>query len=189
MKNNKTISELKEACKVLGLNFEDFVDTPKEIEKGVSDESEDYKALYEEQKKLNQDLLIAIGKIPSSLGSQLEEIQKGFDESFSSLNEKLKLFEESPMHERKSVDNSRLRYLEKGHNGKNEDFNSVYDIRTKAGKDSLKKYLRNKLVEEIEKGVANGFYSQTALILDSNKVLPAATLERLKVSDNILIKQ
>ena len=49
------IKDLQKACSILGIDYLQFEESP-EIEKGVG--NVDYKALYEEQKALNENFLI-----------------------------------------------------------------------------------------------------------------------------------
>lgn len=182
MEKNKLASDLKEACKALGLNYKDFCNDSIEIEKGV--DTIDYKALYEEQKRLNEEIILSIGKLPNLFTDKFAELQKGFD----NLNGELEILRNSPMHQRKSID--KVGFVEKsfvgGENGKK--YDAIYDLKTREGLSSLKNYLGNKTMQELKKGISGGFYERAALALDAKKILPPSMVKELLEKDNILVQ-
>lgn len=182
MEKNKIASDLKLACKALGLDYKDFCDSSiDELEKGL--DTVDYKALYEEQVKLNQEIVLAIGKIPALFNTKFEELQKGFN----TLNEDLTIFKESPMHQRKSVGG--IYPVEKSFEGSNnKKYKAIFDTKTYAGLHDLKKYLGNMVMQDLNKGVVNGFYEKAALTLDAKKCLPDIMVKELIDRDQILVK-
>ena len=66
--------ELLAACDLLGIDSSAFVKEETELEKGIVEV--DYKALYEEQKSINIQLIQGLAKIP-------ELVEKGVQEKLS----------------------------------------------------------------------------------------------------------
>lgn len=177
----KDIKNLKEACKTLGLDYSEFIDTSEEIEKGIG--GVDYKSLYENQKEINKNILLAFGGISKSIDTRFNELQKGFDD----LNDSLEVFKESPMHQRKSAE--RVVAIEKAFDGEGKKADLTFDLKNGADLKGLKKYLGNQMTKELEKGISEGFYQKAALMLDANKALTREIIKDLFDRDKILVKQ
>lgn len=200
--NNK---ELREACNVLGLSYEDFVESS-EIEKGVNDI--DYKALYEEQKELNKELLLAIGKIPSSFNEKFKELEKGISEEMSNISSSLKKndlsdtiknlkdnfediknkfneYESSPLQKRKSFKS--LQIVEKSEDNQNNKNTNKYQLSNPVSLKQLKSFLGTKTMQALEKGVSESLYEVAATQLDAHKKFSPEVLKALRLSDNIEI--
>lgn len=159
------IKELKGACDILGLDFKEFVEVP-EIEKGVTD----YKAAYEQQKALNEKILGNIGEISKSFESKLQTFQndvsqsitdqlKELKKSFGSLEEEVNGMKKSPMRQAKSA--TKVNVIEKAVNQNNGV--KTYSLSDMGSVRELKKYLGDKAIEDLQKGINNGLHERASL--------------------------
>lgn len=182
MKNQKQISELREACNILGLNPNDFVEAS-EIEKGV--DTVDYKVLYEQQKELNTQIILSLGKLPGiiseNLTSQFSEIQK----SVNGISDKINIFEQSPLHQAKSC--TKVNVIEKAVQDKTQEAKNTYSISNPVSLKALKTFLGGKTMEFLQKGVSNSIYERAAMQLDANKCLTVEIANKLFEMDKIKI--
>lgn len=167
------IEELKSACDLLGLDYENFVEKPTEVEKGVEGVI-DYKKLYEDQLLLNQTILGNIGEISKSVDSKievfgqniLEKIEKELKEvtkSYISIQEEVREMKETPMRKEKTV--KTVNVIEKSVN-ENRGV-KIFHLSNLGEKKQLKALLGNLALSELQKGVQNGIYEQAALQLDA----------------------
>lgn len=184
--------DLKEACDILGLDYSKFIQTP-EIEKGVS-EVVDYKKLYEEQKSLNIEIIESISNIPTITNDKIGENFKGLldkmdsiqelKKSVDSIQESISMMKDSPMHHAKSA---RLNVLEKSIDGSSNFNGKTYSLSNGVSIKALKKYLGNKTMESLEKGINNSIYEKAAMQLDANKTIVSEFRNILMKTDNIQI--
>lgn len=188
MKKDKNYyDKLKKACEYLNLNVSDYVE-PSELEKSVQfDENANYKALYEEQKNLNEQILMNMGNLGQNLteavGLKFEELSKGL----SDIHETMDILGESPIHKKKSFD--RYTVIDKAVNQSvKDDIKSSYSISNVIQIKALKKYLGNKVVEDLQKGITNGLYERAALQLDANRNLTQELRDSLLSEDKVLIE-
>lgn len=78
--------ELLAACDLLGIDSSAFVREETELEKGIVEV--DYKALYEEQKSINIQLIQGLAKIPELVEKGVQEkLSEKIDSTFSQSNE------------------------------------------------------------------------------------------------------
>ena len=168
------IKELTEACNILGLDASEFVEIP-EINKSV--EQIDYKTLYETQKALNIKIIETISKIPNIITDKIDVKVTEFQKSVDGINEKIAIFESSPLHKRKSISN--VDVIEKGITKNNENNTSQFSLANPFEIKKLKNFLGNKTIEALEKGVNNSIYEKAALQLDANKTLSDDIINRL----------
>lgn len=189
------IRDLKNACSILGLDYKNFIEEPKEIEKGVKEEI-DYKALYEQQKALNEKILGNIGEISKSFDSQLEGFKKDVSEelknqikdlekSFGTLKEEVNGMKLSPMRNAKSAKS--ISVIEKAVNQNN----GIKTLNLKIPSDvkELKSFLSTKAIEELSKGIQNGIYEKASLQLDASRTLTSDLVKRILDQDKIFIQQ
>lgn len=202
MKGSNDINQLKEACEVLGLDYSAFVEPEnqekkpqkkmKPVQKGITNpkpsvqvsQQIDYKALYEKQLQQNKELLGLLSEFNSSFKSQFSALEKGV----SDLNERFSKIESTPAHSPKSF-RSKLQVVEKGFSGNqgNVDYQRALSMKNSRDVKELKAYLGNKMMEEFQKGVQNGFYEQAAMTLDSNGILTDKQINVILKQDKILI--
>lgn len=169
------LKELKDACSLLGIDYNKFVEDPIELEKGVQEKN--YKELYEEQLIINKTILGNIGEISKSFDSKIENFEKNIldtikDElreitkAYSSVEEEIKEMKESPMRNSKTVKN--VNVIEKSLGGKND--LKTFSLDNNLEKKQLKKILGDLALNELSKGVKNGIYEQAALQLDAGNI-------------------
>jgi hypothetical protein len=186
------IEDLKSACKVLGLNHEEFVSVP-EIEKGVTD----YKAAYEQQKMLNEKILSNIGEIAKSFDSKLESFQKDFNEglegkieelskSFNTLKEDVNGMKNTPMRNAKSAKS--VTVLEKAVNGGGNNGMKTLNLNVPSDVRQLKDFLSQKAIEQLSKGVENGVYERASLQLDASRKISPDLVKKIMEQDKISIQ-
>lgn len=188
--------ELKNACAVLGLNANDFLEEP-ELHKSVEDI--DYKALYEQQKSLNIEIVKGIGNIPSIiekgvtdkfneiLGGKIDTaLFKEIKKSVDGIKEDIESLKNSPMHEKKSF--TKIQAVEKSL-GQNSDVKCTYSLSDFSQVKKLKQYLGNKTMEALEKGISNSVYERASMQLDANRIISPELIAKLYESDKIMISQ
>lgn len=186
------ISDLKKACSILGIDHSQFVESP-EIEKGVG--NVDYKALYEEQKALNEKILGNIGEISKSFDTQLDTFKstlsnnmdqkiKELEKSFGTLKEEVTTMKSTPMRKAKTAKS--VTVIEKSvsqNNGiKTYNLNIPSDVR------DLKNFLSTKAIDELSKGVQNGVYERASLQLDASHKITPDLVKKIMEQDKILIQ-
>lgn len=198
--------ELQEACKLFGLNYQDFVNIDNKksssqkqqirpIQKGVvpsqgnrpnkpaPSSGVNYKELYENQLAINQSLITALGNLSISVNTNFSEVQKGLDD----IDERFSKLEGTPAHNGKSRRGS-LQVIEKSFQG-NDGVRAekTFSLSVKSEKKAIKDFLGNKMMEEFQKGVQNGFYEEAAMTLDSNGNLTDRQIDTILKQDKILI--
>ena len=187
------IKDLQKACSILGLDYTQFVESP-EIEKGV--DHIDYKALYEEQKALNEKILGNIGEISKSFDNQLDSFKtsisqnmenqiKELEKSFGSLKEEVDTMRKAPMRNAKSAKN--VTVIEKAVNGNNGGM-KTFNLNTPSDVRELKNFLSSKAIEELSKGVENGIYERASLQLDASHKITPDLVKKIMEQDKILIQ-
>lgn len=184
MKDLKEINELKDACLILGLNPSDFIETP-EIQKGVNDV--DYKALYEEQKRLNIQIIQGLGNLPNVISEKLNTTISEVQKSVNDISDKINIFEQSPLHKAKSC--TKVNVIEKSVVDKENKAKQTYSLSNPASLKALKNFLGEKTIESLEKGVSNSIYEQAAMQLDATKNLNKKIADKLFEIDKIQIMQ
>lgn len=181
------IKELEDACKMLGLNPKEFLDT-EEVSKGLN--NIDYETLYNQEKELNIKILKSLNNIPSFIeksfsdkfseeNPKIEEIQKSID----SIKDEMEILKESPLHKRKSCDS--MSVIEKSLN--RNDAKQTFKLSEGNSLKTLKKYLGNKTLLCLNKGIDNSIYEKAALQLDAQKTLLPELRKALYNSDKINI--
>lgn len=181
MKNESKIDkkELKAACEALGLNYNEFIEEPKTLEKGIG-EGTNFEALYYQQLEANQKLLAAIGSSNDKIAQNFQELQKGL----SGLNSQLEQMSASPMHNRKSFD--KIKVLEKSFTGEQQESARITYSLANQNK-QVKNFLGDKMMEELQKGVKNGIYEKAAMQLDAIGSLDNSTISYILSNDKVLI--
>lgn len=181
MENKSTINkdELKAACSALGLNYNEFIEEPKTIEKGLGS-GVDYENLYHQQLKVNQDLLMAISNSNNQITKNFEEVQKGLNE----INSQFEKMGASPLHNRKSFD--KIKVLEKSFSGEQQNSaKATFSISSQ--NKQLKNFLGDRMMEELQKGISNGIYERAAMQFDATGVLNNDLINQIYQKDKILI--
>lgn len=187
------IKDLQKACSILGLDYNQFIESP-EIEKGV--ESIDYKALYEQQKALNEKILGNIGEISKSFDTQLDKFKtdvskdmegqiKELKKSFGTLKEEVDGMKKSPMRNAKSAKS--VTVIEKAVNGNNNGMKTL-NLNVPSDVRQLKNFLSEKAIEELSKGVQNGVYERASLQLDASRRISPDLVKKIMEQDKILIQ-
>lgn len=187
------IKDLQKACSILGLDYNQFIESP-EIEKGVG--NIDYKALYEQQKALNEKILGNIGEISKSFDTQLDKFKtdvskdmenqiKELEKSFGTLKEEVDGMKKSPMRNAKSAKN--VTVIEKAVNGNNNGIKTL-NLNVPADVRQLKNFLSEKAIEELSKGVQNGIYERASLQLDASHKITPDLVKKIMEQDKILIQ-
>lgn len=184
MKNLEDIKELKDACLILGLNPSDFIETS-EVQKGVGDV--DYKALYEEQKRLNIQIIQGLGNLPNVISEKLNITISEVQKSVNDISDKINVFEQSPLHRAKSC--TKVNVIEKSVTDKENKARQTYSLSNPASLKALKNFLGEKTIENLEKGVSNSIYEQAAIQLDATKNLNKKIADKLFEIDKIQIMQ
>lgn len=184
MKNLEDIKELKDACLILGLNPSDFIETS-EVQKGVGDV--DYKALYEEQKRLNIQIIQGLGNLPNVISEKLNVTINEVQKSVNDISDKINVFEQSPLHRAKSC--TKVNVIEKSVTDKENKARQTYSLSNPASLKALKNFLGEKTIENLEKGVSNSIYEQAAIQLDATKNLNKKIADKLFEIDKIQIMQ
>ncbi|QIG63696.1 hypothetical protein DAC20_208 [Bacteroides phage DAC20] len=184
MKNLEDIKELKDACLILGLNPSDFIETS-EVQKGVGDV--DYKALYEEQKRLNIQIIEGLGNLPNVISEKLNVTINEVQKSVNDISDKINVFEQSPLHRAKSC--TKVNVIEKSVTDKENKAKQTYSLSNPASLKALKNFLGEKTIENLEKGVSNSIYEQAAIQLDATKNLNKKIADKLFEIDKIQIMQ
>lgn len=184
MKNLEDIKELKDACLILGLNPSDFIETS-EVQKGVGDV--DYKALYEEQKRLNIQIIQGLGNLPNVISEKLNITINEVQKSVNDISDKINVFEQSPLHRAKSC--TKVNVIEKSVTDKENKARQTYSLSNPASLKALKNFLGEKTIENLEKGVSNSIYEQAAIQLDATKNLNKKIADKLFEIDKIQIMQ
>lgn len=184
MKNLEDIKELKDACLILGLNPSDFIETS-EVQKGVGDV--DYKALYEEQKRLNIQIIQGLGNLPNVISEKLNITINEVQKSVNDISDKINVFEQSPLHRAKSC--TKVNVIEKSVTDKENKAKQTYSLSNPASLKALKNFLGEKTIENLEKGVSNSIYEQAAIQLDATKNLNKKIADKLFEIDKIQIMQ
>lgn len=184
MKNLEDIKELKDACLILGLNPSDFIETS-EVQKGVGDV--DYKALYEEQKRLNIQIIQGLGNLPNVISEKLNITINEVQKSVNDISDKINVFEQSPLHRAKSY--TKVNVIEKSVTDKENKARQTYSLSNPASLKALKNFLGEKTIENLEKGVSNSIYEQAAIQLDATKNLNKKIADKLFEIDKIQIMQ
>lgn len=184
MKNLEDIKELKDACLILGLNPSDFIETS-EVQKGVGDV--DYKALYEEQKRLNIQIIQGLGNLPNVISEKLNITINEVQKSVNDISDKINVFEQSPLHRAKSC--TKVNVIEKSVTDKENKAKQTYSLSNPASLKALKNFLGEKTIESLEKGVSNSIYEQAAMQLDATKNLNKKIADKLFEIDKIQIMQ
>lgn len=184
MKNLEDIKELKDACLILGLNPSDFIETS-EVQKGVGDV--DYKALYEEQKRLNIQIIQGLGNLPNVISEKLNVTINEVQKSVNDISDKINVFEQSPLHRAKSC--TKVNVIEKSVTDKENKAKQTYSLSNPASLKALKNFLGEKTIESLEKGVSNSIYEQAAMQLDATKNLNKKIADKLFEIDKIQIMQ
>lgn len=184
MKNLEDIKELKDACLILGLNPSDFIETS-EVQKGVGDV--DYKALYEEQKRLNIQIIQGLGNLPNVISEKLNITINEVQKSVNDISDKINVFEQSPLHRAKSC--TKVNVIEKSVTDKENKARQTYSLSNPASLKALKNFLGEKTIESLEKGVSNSIYEQAAMQLDATKNLNKKIADKLFEIDKIQIMQ
>lgn len=184
MKNLEDIKELKDACLILGLNPSDFIETS-EVQKGVGDV--DYKALYEEQKRLNIQIIQGLGNLPNVISEKLNVTINEVQKSVNDISDKINVFEQSPLHRAKSC--TKVNVIEKSVTDKENKAKQTYSLSNPASLKALKNFLGEKIIESLEKGVSNSIYEQAAMQLDATKNLNKKIADKLFEIDKIQIMQ
>ena len=184
MKNLEDIKELKDACLILGLNPSDFIETS-EVQKGVGDV--DYKALYEEQKRLNIQIIQGLGNLPNVISEKLNVTINEVQKSVNDISDKINVFEQSPLHRAKSC--TKVNVIEKSVTDKENKARQTYSLSNPASLKALKNFLGEKTIESLEKGVSNSIYEQAAMQLDATKNLNKKIADKLFEIDKIQIMQ
>lgn len=185
------LNQLKDACKILGLNPKDFISLS-EVEKGEID----YKAAYEQQRKLNEQILGNILEISKSFNNQLEKFGKNVSEnmelqikelkkSFDSLSQEVDDMKKSPMRQAKSA--TKVSVIEKAINQNNNGI-KTYDLSDFHQRQEIKRWLGDKALEELQKGIDGGVYERAAMQLDANNRLSTDLAKKILDKDKILIK-
>lgn len=186
------LNKLKEACKVLGLNHKDFISLS-EVEKGVID---DYKVAYEQQRKINEQILNNISEISKSFDNQLQDFSKKvlenienqikeINKSVNSLSEEVDGMRKTPMRQAKSA--TKVSVIEKAVNQNNNGV-KTYDLNDFRQKQEIKRWLGDKALEELQKGINGGTYERAAMQLDANGKLSTDLIKKILEQDKILIK-
>lgn len=187
--------ELESACQILGINFNDFVESP-EIEKGLEDDK-DYKPLYEHQRDLNLEIIKGIGNIPNFIeksisdeiknikivdnSSVLSEIQK----SLNSIGEEINEMKEIPMRKAKSFKS--VSAVEKSLNQNTNGAKETYQLSNPIQAKKLKNFLAQKTFEYLEKGIENSIYEKATMQLDASKKVSNEIRSKLLKEDDISI--
>ena len=184
MKNLEDIKELKDACLILGLNPSDFIETS-EVQKGVGDI--DYKALYEEQKRLNIQIIQGLGNLPNVISEKLNITISEVQKSVNDISDKINVFEQSPLHRAKSC--TKVNVIEKSVTDNENKAKQTYSLSNPASLKALKNFLGEKTIENLEKGVSNSIYEQAAMQLDATKNLNKKIADKLFEIDKIQIMQ
>lgn len=184
MKNLEDIKELKDACLILGLNPSDFIETS-EVQKGVGDV--DYKALYEEQKRLNIQIIQGLGNLPNVISEKLNVTINEVQKSVNDISDKINVFEQSPLHRAKSC--TKVNVIEKSVTDKENKAKQTYSLSNPASLKALKNFLGEKTIESLEKGVSNSIYEQAVMQLDATKNLNKKIADKLFEIDKIQIMQ
>lgn len=184
MKNLEDIKELKDACLILGLNPSDFIETS-EVQKGVGDV--DYKALYEEQKRLNIQIIQGLGNLPNVISEKLNVTINEVQKSVNDISDKINVFEQSPLHRAKSC--TKVNVIEKSVTDKENKAKQTYSLSNPASLKALKNFLGEKTIENLEKGVSNSIYEQAAMQLDATKNLNKKIADKLFEIDKVQIVQ
>lgn len=184
MKNLEDIKELKDACLILGLNPSDFIETS-EVQKGVGDV--DYKALYEEQKRLNIQIIQGLGNLPNVISEKLNITINEVQKSVNDISDKINVFEQSPLHRAKSC--TKVNVIEKSVTDNENKAKQTYSLSNPASLKALKNFLGEKTIENLEKGVSNSIYEQAAMQLDATKNLNKKIADKLFEIDKIQIMQ
>ena len=184
MKNLEDIKELKDACLILGLNPSDFIETS-EVQKGVGDV--DYKALYEEQKRLNIQIIQGLGNLPNVISEKLNVTINEVQKSVNDISDKINVFEQSPLHRAKSC--TKVNVIEKSVTDKENKAKQTYSLSNPASLKALKNFLGEKTIESLEKGVSNSIYEQAAMQLDATKNLNKKIADKLFEIDKVQIVQ
>lgn len=188
------IKDLQKACSTLGLDYNQFIESP-EIEKGV--ESIDYKALYEQQKSLNEKILGNICEISKSFDTQLDKFKtdvsedmksqiKELEKSFSTLKEEVDGMKKSPMRNAKSAKS--VAVIEKALNGGGNNGMKTLNLNISSDVKQLKDFLSQKAIEELSKGVENGVYERASLQLDASRKISPDLVKKIMEQDKILIQ-
>lgn len=184
MKNLEDIKELKDACLILGLNPSDFIETS-EVQKGVGDV--DYKALYEEQKRLNIQIIQGLGNLPNVISEKLNVTINEVQKSVNDISDKINVFEQSPLHRAKSC--TKVNVIEKSVTDNENKAKQTYSLSNPASLKALKNFLGEKTIENLEKGVSNSIYEQAAMQLDATKNLNKKIADKLFEIDKVQIVQ
>ena len=184
MKNLEDIKELKDACLILGLNPSDFIETS-EVQKGVGDV--DYKALYEEQKRLNIQIIQGLGNLPNVISEKLNVTINEVQKSVNDISDKINVFEQSPLHRAKSC--TKVNVIEKFVTDNENKAKQTYSLSNPASLKALKNFLGEKTIENLEKGVSNSIYEQAAMQLDATKNLNKKIADKLFEIDKVQIVQ
>lgn len=185
------INDLKNACSILGLDYKEFVAIP-EVEKGVVD----YKAAYEQQKALNEMILGNINEVSKSFDNKFEEFKSKFTEglenkikeltkSFDSVKGQVDEMKNTPMRKQKSA--TKVTVVEKA-------INQNGDVKTFSLSDfgslrELKRFVGDKAMEELQKGISGGVYEKAAIQLDASRMVSPDIAKKLFENDKILIQQ
>ena len=187
------INDLKKACSILGINHEQFIEAP-EVEKGVG--SIDYKALYLEQKALNEKILGNIGEISKSFDSQLVDFQKSIsknmetqikelEKSFGTLKEEVNTMKKTPMRSAKTAKS--VTVIEKAVSNNNQGMRT-FNLNVPSDMRELKGFLSEKAIEELSKGVQNGIYERASLQLDASHKITPDLVKKIMEQDKIIIQ-
>lgn len=186
------IEKLKDACSILGLDYEEFISIP-EVEKGVVD----YKAAYEQQKILNEMILSNIGEVSKSFEVKFEEFKNKFDEglegkieelnkSFGFLKEEINEMKNTPMRKQKSA--TKVTVIEKALN-QNNGAKKIFNLSDFTSTRELKRFLGDKAIDDLQKGVVDSIYEKAAIQLDASRTVSPDLIKKIFEKDNILIQK
>lgn len=179
--DNKKVNynELQEACKTLGLDASEFIDT-QEIQKGG--DSINYKLLYQQQLENNQKLILMVGATHQSISNNFEEVKKGVIYLQDSLNQ----MGNSPLHQQKSFVGN-VKIVEKAFGGEEQksQVNASFSISQQLKQ--VKSYLGAKMMMDLQKGVSNGAFERAAMQLDANGFIENGLVKQILDSDKVLI--
>lgn len=179
---NKQVSlkELKESCKILGLDYKEFVDNSDELEKS-SESSINYKQMYQDQVELNHKLMLEIAKMKQSQDSGLEEIQKGL----SFIKDTMSALEVAPAHGGKSFNS--MSVIEKSFLGNENDKSKAEMTISIRNRKAVQDFLGKKMDEELSKGISDGFYGKAASLFDATNQINEDTIRKILEQDKVLI--
>lgn len=184
------VENLQKACEILGLDYKEYASIP-EVEKGIVD----YKAAYEEQKALNEKILLNIGEVSKSFDNKFQKFRDDFDsnvikelkKSIEDLGKEVNTMKTSPMRNAKSA--TAVKVIEKSIGQSNKRNENTYDLQNFSDLKKLKSYLGDKAISDLQKGIQNSIYEKAALQLDARKRLSPDLISILSKDDNITIIQ